>query len=193
MSQKYRALGPRICCSQKLLLLIASLILPMQVPMQVQAQAQAPSRAESARASEPNPQPLEGRLVVTKVDPPSWWTGSSANPIRLLLTGQGLSTDLVLTADRQGLQFTNLKASQNGHFLFADLHIAPDCKPGPVQFELSRLPQLSQSSEQNPTTNPQRTALTWEVLEPPAHRPQGFGPEDFIYFLMPDRFCDGNP
>ncbi|RLT13658.1 MAG: hypothetical protein DWI26_07735 [Planctomycetota bacterium] len=190
MSQKYRALGPRICSSQKLVLLFACLIMPLQV------QAQVPSRAESAKDSEPNVQALDDRFVVTKVDPPSWWTGSSANPIRLLLAGQGLSTDLVLTADRQGLQFTNLKASQNGHYLFADLHIAPDCQPGPVQFELSRLPalpELPQSSQQNPTTNPQRTALTWEVLEPPAHRPQGFGPEDFIYFLMPDRFCDGNP
>lgn len=123
-------------------------------------------------------------MAVSKVDPPSWWTASKTSPIRLLITGRGLTEDLILSADRQGLQVTNLRASENGHYLFADLHIAPDCTPGPVKIELSRGDSAPQA---------EKTYFDWNVLDYPLHQPEGFGPQDFIYFLMPDRFCDADP
>ncbi|MCY3006947.1 MAG: alpha-amylase family glycosyl hydrolase [Planctomycetota bacterium] len=182
MSQKCLAYVREICCLRLPVLILAVVLISLET------QAQTPSLAESTADAQPEHRALAATLAVTKVDPPSWWIGSVTNPIRLLIAGQGLGKELILTADREGLQFTNLRASQNGHYLFADLHIAPDCKPGQVQFELSvGDPQTS------PQTCPQRTMFAWEVLEAPAHQPQGFGPEDFIYFLMPDRFCDGDP
>lgn len=134
-------------------------------------------------------------LAITKVEPPSWWTGSRTNPIRLLLAGQGFSEDVLLAADREGLQFTNLRASQNGHYLFADLHIAPDCQPGPVKIEVKIDAKIDTASN-DPNSPGQLKSIgqfDWQVLEHPTHQPAGFGPEDFIYFLMPDRFCDGDP
>ncbi|MFN4907218.1 MAG: cyclomaltodextrinase N-terminal domain-containing protein, partial [Planctomycetota bacterium] len=121
---------------------------------------------------------------VNRVEPPSWWIASKTTPIRLLISGQGLTDKLTLLADREGLVFTNLSASQNGHYLFADLHIAPDCRPGSVKIELTRSPVNSPSI---------KTQFSWNVLEYPWVEPAGFGPEDFIYFLMPDRFCDADP
>lgn len=134
-------------------------------------------------------------LAITKVDPPSWWTGSRTNPIRLLLAGQGFSEDVLLAADREGLQFTNLRASENGHYLFADLHIAPDCQPGPVKIAVNIDAKIDATSN-DPNSPGQLKSIgqfDWQVLEYPTHQPAGFGPEDFIYFLMPDRFCDGDP
>jgi glycosidase len=124
-----------------------------------------------------------GPMGVRKVDPPSWWIGSKTAPIRLLISGQGLTEDLTLEADRQGLQFTNLRASQNGHYLFVDLHIAPDCQPGPTEIRLAKI---------DSGRTIEKTEFTWDVLRYPERQPGGFGPEDFIYFLMPDRFCDSD-
>lgn len=123
-------------------------------------------------------------VQVTGIEPPSWWVGSKTSPIRLLIRGTGLREDFVLSADRQGLQFTNFRASQNGHYLFADLHIAPDCVPGPVKIDVH-------SSESD--SRVVKTQFEWELLGYPKYQPDGFGPEDFIYFLMPDRFCDADP
>lgn len=123
-------------------------------------------------------------ISITKIDPPSWWTASKTNPIRLLITGTGLNQNLQLNADGEGLQFTNLSASPNGHYLFADLHIAPNSVPGPRKIEL-----VSESSN----GSSKKTSTNWNLLPYPAHQPTGFGPEDFIYFLMPDRFCDADP
>ncbi|MFM8401159.1 MAG: alpha-amylase family glycosyl hydrolase, partial [Pirellula sp.] len=127
---------------------------------------------------------LPSGISVRQVEPPSWWVASKTSPIRLLITGQGFTKELTISADREGLQFTNLSASPNGHYLFADLHIAPDCAAGPVRIEISRNTEASQSIQ---------TQFLWNVLEYPSNQPAGFGPEDFIYFLMPDRFCDSDP
>lgn len=127
---------------------------------------------------------LPSGISVRQVEPPSWWVASKTSPIRLLITGQGFTKELTISADREGLQFTNLSASPNGHYLFADLHIAPDCAAGPVKIEISRNTEASQSIQ---------TQFLWNVLEYPSNQPAGFGPEDFIYFLMPDRFCDSDP
>jgi len=123
-------------------------------------------------------------ISITKIDPPSWWTAAKTNPIRLLITGTGLNQNLQLNADAEGLQFTNLRASPNGHYLFADLHIAPNCVPGPRKIEIAC--EASNGSSK-------KTTFDWELLAYPAHQPAGFGPQDFIYFLMPDRFCDADP
>ena len=123
-------------------------------------------------------------ISVRHVEPPSWWVASKTSPIRLLFTGQGFTKELTLSADREGLQFTNLSPSPNGHYLFADLHIAPDCLPGPVKIEIT----LNQEASIGTSTQ-----FVWNVLEYPKYQPAGFGPEDFIYFLMPDRFCDSDP
>ena len=120
---------------------------------------------------------------VTNVDPPSWWTGSKTNPIRLLIRGQGFREDCVLKAEGEGFQFTNIRASENGHYLFADLHIAPSSQPGLVKIQIA-----SSQSESNPRT----AQFVWELLQRPEREPIGFGPSDFIYFLMPDRFCDAD-
>lgn len=109
---------------------------------------------------------------VTKVDPPSWWTGSKSNPIRLLIQGHRLSEEVEIKADRDGLQITNLRASQNGHYLFADLHIAPNCLQGPVRFEIVK----TDSASNLPDGTSVKTFFDWNVLDYPLHQPVGFWP-----------------
>ena len=123
-------------------------------------------------------------LQISKVDPPSWWVRSKTNPVRVLVAGKGLGTDLEIKTPSEHVQATNLRASENGHYLFFDLHIGADCRPGSIPIELIREDANGLKSQ---------TSFDWQILEYPTHEPAGFEPTDFIYFLMPDRFCDGDP
>jgi glycosidase len=118
---------------------------------------------------------------IEKADPPSWWAGSTVNPVRVLLRGEKLKTAKILCPQGSGLRAANFKASDNGHYLFFDLNIAPGAKPGKY-----KLIATGGGSSAN---------FEFEILPvvSPAGRYQGYTPDDVIYLLMPDRFADGDP
>lgn len=117
---------------------------------------------------------------VDKLEPPSWWTGSSWTPIRLLVRGQNLA-QAKLTAPGP-LTLGNLKASDRGTYLFADLSIPSAVPPGKYKLHFVFPNGKSQDVE-------------FELLQSPAgsSRVQGFHSDDFIYLIMPDRFANGDP
>ena len=113
---------------------------------------------------------------ILKVDPPSWWAGSTVNPVRLMIHGRNLQGARV---DAQGLRIVNTpKINERGTYIFVDVFIA---RPG--QRSLS-------------VTTPRGTArASFEVLPNlnRAGRFQGFSPNDVVYLIMIDRFADGDP
>jgi glycosidase len=119
--------------------------------------------------------------VVLKVEPPSWWSGSSVNPVRLLIRGSNLRGASVQPVGR-GLRIVGMpKTNERGTYLFVDLAIAPGAKPGPRQLRVTAA---------NGTAH-----AAFEILPPlnPAGRFQGFSPADVMYLIMIDRFSDGDP
>jgi glycosidase len=116
---------------------------------------------------------------VSKVEPPSWWIGSTINPIRLLIRGADLNGARVTAP--AGLVVSSLKANEKGTYLFADLNITPNAKPGQQTLTL--------------TTTAGKTSFQFEVL-PRLNRTgrfQGFTANDVMYLIMPDRFANGDP
>lgn len=74
-----------------------------------------------------------GQLVVEKIEPPSWWTPSTVNPIRVLLTGKNLHSDgLSIKTSSNELIASNFKSSQNGHYLFFDLKFSKVSEAGQI-------------------------------------------------------------
>ena len=67
--------------------------------------------------------------TVEKMDPPSWWVGSTINPVRVLVRGQNLAGARIESAT-QGITASNFATSANGHYLFADIRIAENVKAG---------------------------------------------------------------
>jgi glycosidase len=118
-------------------------------------------------------------LAFTKVDPPSWWLGSTLSPVRLLIQGKGLSAGTILETGAAHLKAYNFRSSDNGHYLFVDLEIHPDCKPGTYTLQIEG-------------KNGARVPMPFTVTSKGDHRPRGYSSDDFIYFVMPDRFCDGD-
>jgi len=114
--------------------------------------------------------------VVSKVEPPNWWAGSSYSTVHLLLHGSGLH-DVDVRSDR-GIEILNSHPNEAGTYLFVDVKVH---KPGTFNIKIS---------------NPEGSArASFDVLNPLASkgRFQGFSIDDLIYMLMPDRFADGDP
>lgn len=117
--------------------------------------------------------------TVEKVEPPNWWAGMTVNPVRVLLRGTDLGGNI--STNSPALRASNPKASANGHYLFFDLTIAKNTKPGKYKISVG---------DAHATTT-----FDFEILPRSSRvgRYQGYTPDDVIYFLMPDRFADGDP
>lgn len=118
--------------------------------------------------------------TITKVEPPSWWRGSSVNPVRLLIRGTNLSGASVQPVGH-GLRVIGIpKANQRGTYLFVDLSIAPTASIGTRELRV--------------TTANGSSTTTFEVLPSLNRRGnfQGFSPDDVLYLIMTDRFADGD-
>ncbi len=115
---------------------------------------------------------------IDKVEPPSWWTGSTVNSVRILLTGKNLNAvKQIITTGSPNLKAGSRSASKNGDYLFFDLQISPKTKPG--KYKISVLPGGSFDFEIFPKSSS-------------ATQHRGFTPDDVIYFVIPDRFADGD-
>ncbi len=119
--------------------------------------------------------------TVEKVEPPSWWTNSSVKTVRVMLRGTNFSNNAkVLAPVGSGLQAANMKASANGHYLFFDVNISESTRVGKYNFKIQ--------------TDKGATDAPFEIFQPLPRTGnfQGFLPDDVIYFLMTDRFSDGD-
>ncbi|MEP6741859.1 MAG: alpha-amylase family glycosyl hydrolase [bacterium] len=117
---------------------------------------------------------------VLQVDPPSWWVGSSLNPVRLLIHGSNLKGARV-QAFGSGLRiFGPPKTNERGTYLFVDVTIAPQAKAGARHLKITPADGTAQAS--------------FEIL-PLLNRNgrfQGFSAADVMYLMMIDRFSDGD-
>jgi glycosidase len=117
---------------------------------------------------------------ILKVEPQSWWIGSSVNPVRLMITGKNL-TGARAQALGRGLRVVGApKTNARGSYLFIDITIAPNAQPGQEQIKITASGGTANAS--------------FEILAPlgRAGRFQGFTPADVMYLIMIDRFADGD-
>ena len=115
---------------------------------------------------------------ILKVDPPSWWTRSSHNPVRLMIQGRNLQNARV---EVQELRIINTpKINQRGTYIFVDVFIPPNAQRGQRSISVT----TPRGSSRAPV----------EVLAPlnRTGRFQGFSPADVMYLIMIDRFADGD-
>jgi glycosidase len=117
--------------------------------------------------------------VVTKVDPPSWWSSHTVNPIRVLIRGRNLSGARIKSLS-PGLRVSRVSAP-SASYVFADLHISPTTKPGKY------LLQVETNAGQVEAPFVIEEALNTEKSF------QGINADDVIYLIMIDRFADGDP
>ncbi len=118
--------------------------------------------------------------TVEKIEPPNWFANYSVNPVRVLVRGTNLGGANIIAPLNSGLKTYNYRASANGHYLFFDVEIAPNTKVGKYNLKI----ETKTGNVNAPFEISQKLART--------NRFQGYSPDDVIYFLMPDRFADGD-
>lgn len=116
---------------------------------------------------------------VDRVEPPNWWAGNTLNPVRVLLHGQNLAGATVQAAGG-GLTVKSSHVSASGTYIFADIQVDLQAAPG--------LRGLRVTTPGGTVAAP----FTLDSPLPPAGRFGGFGPDDVVYQIMPDRFSDGD-
>ena len=116
---------------------------------------------------------------VLKVEPSNWWAGHSINPVRVLVRGKSLSGARV-EAVGAGVRTGLVRINESGTYLFVDVFIDAQARPGARQLRIR--------------TSAGATEAQFAISAPLPRqgRFQGFTPDDVIYFIMPDRFADGD-
>lgn len=116
---------------------------------------------------------------ITKVEPPNWWANHTINPVRLLIHGENLQSATV-RATKTGTRAGNIRINTRGDYLFVDVTIDKNAKPGSYPLEA--------------VTKNGKTTIPFEINVPldSTKNFQGITSDDIIYLIMPDRFSNGD-
>ncbi len=118
------------------------------------------------------------KIDLQRIEPPNWWTNMNNPKLQLMIYGKNISfTDIVINSKKIILK--KVSKVQNPNYLFVDLEIQKDAKPGNFDILFK-------------TGNRTKAKYTYKLAEKPNIK-RGFSSADLIYLLMPDRFANGNP
>jgi len=115
--------------------------------------------------------------------PSNWFVQMKQHKVQVLLrSGNADFSKATIQVHYPGVQLLALHHFENGHYLAVDLDISSFAKPGNVNFIIANMGQ--------------KTNLSWTLLKRRAGNgtafAQGVNQSDLIYFLMPDRFSNGD-
>lgn len=116
---------------------------------------------------------------IERVEPASWWVGMKDPRLQLLVHGPKVA-ELEPAIDYAGVSITSVERVANPNYLFVNLTVAPDTLPGTVRIDFRR------KGRTIATRN-----FPLAAREPGSAERAGFGPQDVIYLVMPDRFANG--
>ncbi len=118
---------------------------------------------------------------IDRVEPPFWWTPMQNPQLQLMVHGKDISRSSVII-DHKGIIVKTISRLENPNYLFLDLELTPDVRPGffEIQFFMGKKSMGS---------------YTYELKErdPGSPSRKGFNSSDVMYLIMPDRFANGDP
>jgi neopullulanase len=121
------------------------------------------------------------------VSPTNWFTGMKMNKVQLMIHIQDASKTLaaeklVVKSSSADVKITKVNVVENKRYLFVDIEILPKAKPQIVTFLLS-----GTNLNENFTFE-----LKAKRIGSGSLYAQGGNSSDFIYLILPDRFCNGD-
>lgn len=124
--------------------------------------------------------PFIASAQVQHVEPLNWWVGMKDTNLQLLINGAGIAaTTPVIRYNGVSIKKVNKADSKN--YLFLDLAIAPNTKPGTFTIQFKKDNQTVYTYD-----------YTLLARAKNASQVQGFTAKDVIYLLVPDRFANGD-
>jgi glycosidase len=121
----------------------------------------------------------------TAVYPTNWWVGMKNPKLQLMIHDEGIKAAVRnVEINYPGVKLDKMNKVEGDNYLFLDLTIAPNTKPGTVKIKINRI-------------NFQPLLINYELKvrsnQDGKSRVQGVTAKDFIYLLIPDRFSNGDP
>lgn len=113
-----------------------------------------------------------------RVEPPFWWVGMK-NPTVELVIYERLIKGYKVNVNYPGVKVLNVTPVENPNYLFVELEIDLDTKPGKFRILLTK----------GDVVRPVDYELKARTVTPS----KGLDPSDYIYLIMPDRFANGDP
>jgi glycosidase len=105
------------------------------------------------------------------------------NKVQLLVHGEESLVNDKVRISYPGVTIAKISKLENERYLAIDILVAPNTKPGTVKINFEN--------------SGRRNSVDWQLLPRRQGRgksfAQGVTSSDFIYFLMPDRFSNGDP
>lgn len=122
-------------------------------------------------------------LSQPKAYPPHWWTGMKNPFLQVMIHSPGIGKDKpTVTINYPGVKISKVHYVENTNYLFVDLTLSPQTKPGELTIKINSSPPASLSF----TLKPRRQGNGTDYA-------QGVTSADLIYLIMPDRFSNGDP
>ncbi len=115
-----------------------------------------------------------------RVNPLSWWVGMET-PLTLMVYGENLA-DATVTVNNENIIIRKVHNAESPNYLFIDLGLEDGLQAGEYQFTIK--PVKGRKITFNYRFDERREGSASRI---------GFGPEDVVYLLMPDRFANGDP
>ena len=117
-----------------------------------------------------------------KVYPSSWWVGMKNPHVQLMVRGKNIS-NYIWTLKYPGVRIDSLTKTKNVNYLFINLTIEYNAKPGILKFRTTGMYAGFGFDFKIDQSLPGK-GKTWA---------RGIHSDDFIYLIMPDRFSNGDP
>lgn len=117
---------------------------------------------------------------IEHLEPAFWWAGMKEPTLQLMVHAKNIQQSEV-QLQYPGVKITGVQKVQNPNYLFVDLELSPDVKPG--RFVLSFLQNGVEVA---------RHQYSLLARQPDSAQRQGFNQSDLIYLITPDRFVNGN-
>ncbi len=120
-------------------------------------------------------------ISLDRIEPSSWWIGFENPVVQVMIYGNKISATRP-EINYPGVTIKSILAVENPNYLFLDLVIDKNAKPGVIEI------LFKQSGKIKAKTN-------FELLEryKDSAKREGFNQTDAIYLIMPDRFANGDP
>jgi neopullulanase len=121
------------------------------------------------------------RIDLKRVEPASWWVGMKNPNLQLLVYGENISQTIVRIIT-PGIRLQSTEIVENKNFLFINLVISDQVKPGSFPIEFISNDKVA-------------ARYTYQLLARRQNSAQreSYDASDVIYLLMPDRFSNGDP
>jgi len=116
--------------------------------------------------------------------PSNWFVNMKNKQVQVLIRASNENfSNATLKIQYEGVQLQKVHHFSNGHYIAADIVISEKAKPGNVNFIIE---SEGKKINTNWTLKARRKGLGKNFA-------QGLSTSDLVYFLMPDRFSNGDP